>query len=155
MKETAIPLCISLLLIHVIHSREYIFFSFQIKDVSCRLDSAFGIFSSAGCVMTPEIVVFQEWRVLQRLQAPKLTSASAGKEKQKVFLTSANYCSATDISFFLCAETEVSSFLIKLASVADRTWILLEHCVFARWQCTWDLIRIHLEGDHSSAYPYT
>lgn len=52
-------------------------------------------------------------------------------------------------------ETEVPSLLTKVTLVAecDRMWILLEHCVCRRWQRTWDLIKIYLEGDHSSTRP--
>lgn len=52
-------------------------------------------------------------------------------------------------------ETEVPSLLTKVALVAecDRMWILLVHCVCRRWQRTWDLIKIYLEGDHSSTRP--
>lgn len=102
----------------------------QIKDYSCRLDSVFGIFSFVGCVMAPEIVVFQEWGVFQQRQAPQTTSAS--DEKKKAFLTSARHSSATNILLYMAkapvwsTASGVPSFLIKLATVADcdRTRVL-------------------------------
>lgn len=112
--ETLIPFRISLFLIHVIHSRKYIFFSFQIKDYSCRLDSAFGIFSFVGCVMVPEIVVFQDWRVFQQLHhSLPLYRLKKKKKKKEVFLTSGNHFYMTPVR---STETQVPSFFNKTLS---------------------------------------
>lgn len=141
---------------YVIPCRKSIF-CFQVINYSCGLDSLM-VYLAAGCVIDPEIVVFQELKVFQQLQAPWFTSESA--ESENVFSSLAllyrwTLCCLQHRLLCEAHETEVPSLLTKVALVAecDRMWILLVHCVCRRWQRTWDLIKIYLEGDHSSTRP--
>lgn len=108
-------------------AEKYIFSSFQIKDHSCRLDSVFGIFSFVGCVMVPEIVVFQEYRVFQQLPIVYLCISRKGKKSH----------------FRKPSLWSRSPFTANKTSLSGWVWwaILLQRCVFRMWQCTWDLIK--------------
>lgn len=133
---------------------ENLYFCFQIINYSCGLDSLM-VYLAAGCVI-----------LISRIKSISAASSSMvylwiSWKRKCVFQFS--IALPLDIVLpstrqrLLCEaqETEVPSLLTKVALVAecDRMWILLEHCVCRRWQRTWDLIKIYLEGDHSSTRP--
>ena len=116
------------------------------------------IFSFVGCVMVPEIVVFLKTE--EYSNSSKHHSLPRHQLKRKS-ISHFNKLLLCHCYFFLLllpgkGSRVKHSFLIKLASMAsDRPCILLEHCVFTRWQFTWDLIKIDLERDRSSTYART